>query len=129
MNIALSHTEILGNTRLQITGSKSESNRLLILQALYPNIKIENLSNSDDSNLMQKALKSTDQVVDIHHAGTAMRFLTAYFSAYENRKTVLTGSSRMQERPIKILVDALIQLGAEIVYENVEGYPPIRYYG
>ena len=65
------------------------------------------MSNSDDSLLMQKALASKDKIVDIHHAGTAMRFLTAYFSIKEGRETILTGSSRMKERPIEILVDAL----------------------
>jgi len=129
MNLKLQHRKTINSTNLQITGSKSEANRLLILKALYPEIVIKNLSNSDDSQLMQKALGSTATVVDIHHAGTAMRFLTAYFSAKEGRETVLTGSKRMQERPIKILVDALRLLGAEITYEKEEGYPPIRIQG
>ena len=90
---------------------------------------IENCSNSDDSLFMKKALDSQALEVDIHHAGTAMRFLTAYFSIQDGRETVLTGSSRMQERPIKLLVDALQQLGAEITYEKKEGYPPIRIKG
>lgn len=110
---------------IAITGSKSESNRLLLLQALYPEIKIENISNSDDSQLMSKALASTEQVIDIHHAGTAMRFLTAFFATREGRETIITGSKRMKERPIKILVDALNQLGAEIQYQENEGYPPL----
>ncbi len=114
-----------GKLAIEITGSKSESNRLLLLQALYPNIKIENLSNSDDSVLMQKALKSDSEIIDIHHAGTAMRFLTAFFSTQEGRKIELTGSKRMKERPIKILVDALNQLGAEISYKENEGFPPL----
>ena len=129
MDLKLKQTKEIQNRDLQITGSKSEANRLLILQALYPKIAIENLSNSDDSELMQKALASKDEVVDIHHAGTAMRFLTAYFAAKEGRETVLTGSKRMKERPIKILVDALRQLGAAISYEENEGYPPIRISG
>ena len=112
-----------------ITGSKSEANRLLILQALYPEIKIDNLSNSDDSQLMQKALASKDKIVDIHHAGTAMRFLTAYFSIKEGRETILTGSSRMKERPIGILVEALKTLGADIEYIENEGFPPIKIKG
>ena len=97
-----------------ITGSKSESNRLLILQALYPSINIKNLSNSDDTNLMQNALKSTEQEINIGHAGTTMRFLTSYFAVKPNSEIILTGSARMQERPIKILVDALRSLGAKI---------------
>ena len=114
---------------IQITGSKSESNRLLLLQALYPQISIENLSNSDDSVLMQQALKSSDDIIDIHHAGTAMRFLTAYFSIQEGREVILTGSDRMKERPIKILVDALRDLGADIQYIENEGYPPLKIKG
>jgi len=102
---------------------------LLLLQALYPNLTLENASNSDDSEVMEKALVSNDEVIDIHHAGTAMRFLTAYFSMQENREVVLTGSTRMKERPIKILVEALRQLGAEISYEANEGFPPIRIKG
>jgi len=129
MNLKLNNISRIKNSTLQITGSKSETNRLLILQALYPNIKIKNVSNSDDSQLMQKALQSDDLVVDIHHAGTAMRFLTAYFAIKQGKETVLTGSKRMQERPIKILADALRQLGCEISYEKEEGYPPIRIKG
>ncbi|WP_027393097.1 3-phosphoshikimate 1-carboxyvinyltransferase [Aquimarina latercula] len=129
MNLKLNHISNIKDNVLQITGSKSETNRLLILQSLYPEIKIENISNSDDSELMQAALASTDEVIDIHHAGTAMRFLTAYFAVKNGRETILTGSKRMQERPIKILVDALRQLGCEITYEKEEGYPPIRIIG
>ena len=95
------------NGTIQITGSKSETNRLLVLQQFYPNLKIENISNSDDSKLMQKALASTSNEINIGHAGTAMRFLTSYFSVKENSEIVLTGSHRMKNRPIKILVDAL----------------------
>lgn len=116
-------------TTIPVTGSKSESNRLLLLQAIFPEIKISNLSNSDDTRLMQAALKSDSNVIDIHHAGTAMRFLTSFFSASEGRDVLLTGSQRMQERPVKILVDALRQLGASITYEKKEGYPPLRIKG
>ena len=117
------------NAAIKITGSKSETNRLLLLKALFPNITLANTSNSDDSEVMQKALNGTDAIVDIHHAGTAMRFLTAYFAVNAGREVVLTGSSRMQERPIKILVEALEQLGAVITYEKEVGYPPIRIKG
>lgn len=129
MNLKLNHISNVKNNTLQITGSKSETNRLLILQSLYPDIKIENISNSDDSQLMQAALKSTESLVDIHHAGTAMRFLTAYFAVKKGRETILTGSKRMQERPIKILVEALRQLGCDINYEKEEGFPPIKIIG
>ncbi|MBJ2124038.1 3-phosphoshikimate 1-carboxyvinyltransferase [Flavobacterium sp. IB48] len=131
MNLKLSTNSIftIDDSQLNITGSKSETNRLLLLKALFPNITLANTSNSDDSEVMQKALAGNDEIVDIHHAGTAMRFLTAYFSVNEGREVVLTGSSRMQERPIKILVDTLRQLGVEISYEKEEGYPPIRIKG
>ncbi len=115
--------------KIAITGSKSESNRLLLLKALFPEIEIKNLSNSDDSQLMQKALNSDEDVIDIHHAGTAMRFLTAYFSVQSNREIILTGSKRMKERPIKILVDALSELGADIKYMENKGFPPLKILG
>ena len=114
---------------LNITGSKSETNRLLLLQALYPGLTIENCSNSDDSVAMNHALTTDSNLIDIHHAGTAMRFLTAFFATQEGREIVLTGSSRMQERPIGVLVDALRKLGAQISYEKKEGYPPLRISG
>ncbi len=114
---------------IEITGSKSESNRSLLLQALYPNITIKNPSNSDDAEVMQKGLKIENGVVDIHHAGTAMRFLTGYFASQEGKEVTLTGSQRMTERPVKVLVEALRHLGADIAYEKNEGYPPIRIKG
>jgi len=129
MDVALQKSKIDSKSVVTITGSKSESNRLLLLQALYPEIKIENLSNSDDSKLMQRALQSSENIIDIHHAGTAMRFLTAYFSTQNQRDILLTGSSRMQERPIQILVEALQQLGADICYEKEEGFPPLKIKG
>lgn len=125
----LQKSKIHEQSELTITGSKSESNRLLLLQALYPELQIENLSNSDDSQLMQKALQSTEHVIDIHHAGTAMRFLTAYFSTQQGRELTLTGSERMRQRPIKILVEALRQLGADITYTENKGYPPLKIKG
>jgi 3-phosphoshikimate 1-carboxyvinyltransferase len=124
------------NLILKITGSKSETNRLLLLQALYPNLVLENSSTSDDSDVMIKALgvqypipKTQYPKIDVHHAGTAMRFLTAYFAAQDGFEVQLTGSSRMKERPIKILVDALNQLGAEITYFEKEGFPPLKIKG
>ena len=117
------------NGTIQITGSKSETNRLLVLQQFYPNLKIDNISNSDDSKLMQKALASSSNEINIGHAGTAMRFLTSYFSVKENSEIVLTGSHRMKTRPIKILIDALTSLGAKIEYVEKEGYPPLKITG
>jgi len=117
------------NAEIAISGSKSESNRLLILQQLIDGLVIENVSDSDDSKYLEKALNSTVETIDIGHAGTAMRFLTSYFSIKEGREVVLTGSERMQNRPIEILVNALLDLGATISYEDKIGYPPIRIKG
>ncbi len=129
MRIRLEYPSSYTEGEIAITGSKSESNRLLILQALFPKITIKNISNSDDSKITENALKSTDSIIDIHHAGTAMRFLTAYFSTQPGREIILTGSQRMQERPIKLLVNALKDLGAEISYDKKEGYPPLKIIG
>ena len=129
MNIKLPQYNKPLKATIKITGSKSESNRLLILQEFYKNLKIENLGESDDTAVMRKALSSDEKIIDIHHAGTAMRFLTAYFSILEGRETILTGSKRMKERPIKILVDALKSLGANIEYLENEGVPPIKIIG
>lgn len=111
-----------------ITGSKSESNRLLLLQALFPELQVSNLSESDDTRYLTAGLKE-DSLVDIHHAGTAMRFLTAYFAAQPGKEITLTGSERMQQRPIKILVEALRSMGADISYAANEGFPPLRIRG
>lgn len=102
---------------------------MLLLQAQYPNIAIDNLSNSDDTGAMQAGLEVREGTVDIHHAGTAMRFLTAYFATQRGRSVILTGSPRMQERPVKVLVDALQHLGADISYPVNEGYPPLKITG
>lgn len=142
MNLHLQKSKLeTRNSKLSITGSKSETNRLLLLQALYPNISLENISNSDDSEVMESIIHNSQlstvtlsavevpQLFNVHHAGTAMRFLTAYFAIQEGKEVILTGSSRMKERPIKILVEALQQLGAEIYYEENEGFPPIKIIG
>jgi len=129
MLLQLHQIDMLNAKHIKITGSKSETNRLLMLQSLFQGFQIHNPSNSDDGTLMRAALTTNDTVVDIHHAGTAMRFLTAYFAIQEGRETILTGSDRMQQRPIQILVDALRSLGAMITYEKNEGYPPIRIQG
>ena len=125
MDLRLNRSEVHPSSNVIITGSKSESNRMLILQALFEGLEINNLSNSDDTQVLQKALSSKDEVVDVYHAGTAMRFLAAYLSIQENRTSVLTGSSRMQERPIGVLVEALRRLGADISYKEKEGFPPL----
>lgn len=117
------------NSIINIGGSKSESNRLLILKAQFQNITIKNLSESDDTNVLQQGLKTVNGTVNVHHAGTAMRFLTAYFAAKEGAEIILTGSQRMQERPIGVLVDALNNLGADIQYLQNDGYPPLKIKG
>ena len=129
MNLQLQISKVNSRSEIRLSGSKSETNRLLLLHALYPNLILENTSDSDDSHAMQTALSSSESTIDIHHAGTAMRFLTAYFAIQQNREIILTGSPRMQERPISILVDALRQLGADIQYEKNEGFPPLRING
>ncbi|MDB4635491.1 3-phosphoshikimate 1-carboxyvinyltransferase [Flavobacteriaceae bacterium] len=115
--------------QIAITGSKSETNRLLLLQALFPVLSIDNLSNSEDAQAMQRGVASSQGTVDIYHAGTAMRFLTAYYATQPDVSVTLTGSERMQERPIGILVDALRNLGANISYLKNEGYPPLAIKG
>lgn len=129
MRLELQHATKKVNAQLTITGSKSETNRLLLLQALYPQLTIENQSNSDDSIAMHKALNSQEKTKDIHHAGTAMRFLTAFFATKENSDIILTGSQRMQERPITLLVDALNALGGKISYVKEKGFPPLSIVG
>lgn len=115
---------------ITLGGSKSESNRVLILNALYQfPIQIHNLSDSEDTQVLEKALMSDSSTIDINHAGTAMRFLTAYFSIQEGRSVTLTGSHRMKERPIGILVEALKSLGANIEYLEKEGFPPLKIQG
>lgn len=130
MKVILEHGSFpVKNVKINISGSKSESNRMLILQAQFPNISIENLSESDDTKVLLEGLKTTNGTVDVHHAGTAMRFLTAYFAAKEDTEIILTGSQRMQERPIGILVNALKSLGADIEYLKNEGFPPLKIKG
>ena len=98
---------------------------MLILKSLSENIEIENLSDSDDSVILDKYLRNFSNYIDIHHAGTAMRFLTAFLSIQENKEFEITGSERMKQRPIKILVDALSSLGCDIRYKEKVGYPPL----
>ena len=123
--IQISGSSLFADFSIELTGSKSETNRLLLLAALYPNLTLLNDSNAHDVSVMKKALKLSSGTVDIHHAGTAMRFLTAYFSVSENAEVVLTGSDRMKQRPIALLVDALRALGATIEYRGEEGFPPL----
>jgi len=120
-------TEI--NLLINLPASKSISNRALILNALaYSPFDIQNLSDCDDTRVTVKALDSNDCTFDIGAAGTAMRFLTAFLSKTVG-EWVITGSERMKNRPIKLLVDALTSLGARIEYVGKEGFPPLRIFG
>ena len=112
-----------------ISGSKSESNRLLLLRAYTSYFKILNLSDSDDTKLMISAIESDKEKINVGHAGTAMRFLTAYFSSITKKSKVLTGSDRMRQRPISILVDALKDMGCDIEYLEKRGFPPLKING
>ena len=116
-------------TRIPLPSSKSESNRALVIDALTEGEnKISNLAEARDTQTMIRLLKSSPPVFDVLDAGTTMRFLTAY-AAVTNQKKVMTGTARMCERPIGILVDALRTVGAEIYYLNSEGYPPLAVHG
>ncbi len=129
MDIKLHKSVLKAIEPVQIPGSKSETNRLLLLQAQFPNLILKNISGSDDSEAMAEGLRSTASTINIGHAGTAMRFLTAWFAIQQNRVVVLDGSQRMRQRPIAVLVNALRQLGAEIEYVDQEGFPPLRISG
>jgi len=114
---------------IQLPASKSISNRALILSALsYSPYEIKNLSDCDDTEVMVAALNSNTNHFDIKAAGTAMRFLTAFLSKIVGEWTI-TGTERMRNRPIRLLVDALTSLGARIEYTEKEGYPPLRIFG
>jgi len=129
MDLQLSPGKWPSGAHIRISGSKSETNRLLLLQAMCPRIIIENGSDSDDSIAMQRGLSQTKGVVDVGHAGTAMRFLAAYYAVNPDVDILLTGSARMKERPIGVLVDALRELGADIEYGGKEGFPPLHIRG
>ncbi|MFT0670474.1 3-phosphoshikimate 1-carboxyvinyltransferase [Bacteroides hominis] len=114
---------------IQLPASKSISNRALIIHALSKgNDVLSNLSDCDDTRVMVKALTEGGEVIDILAAGTAMRFLTAYLSSTPGTH-IITGTERMQQRPIQILVNALRELGASIEYTRNEGFPPLRIEG
>lgn len=114
---------------IKLPASKSISNRVLIINALsYSEHAVSNVADCDDTNVMLKALESDDCNFDIGAAGTSMRFLTAFLSKIVGEWTI-TGTERMKNRPIRILVDALNQLGAKIEYMEKDGYPPLRIFG
>ncbi len=124
---------------IQLPASKSESNRVLIIEALARwqhlqkkqpllNYSIENLSEARDTKILQNLLKSSELQLNVQDAGTTMRFLTAFCTA-TNRKAILKGTERMHQRPIGILVEALQELGAEINYLGEKGFPPLQIQG
>jgi 3-phosphoshikimate 1-carboxyvinyltransferase len=128
-SVTLKSNPTINGVVSQLPASKSMSNRALILNALSGNRStVSNLSSARDTKLMQVLVKSKDQVIDVMDAGTTMRFLTAYF-ALTNQKKFLTGTDRMKQRPIKLLVDALRLIGVEINYRGQEGFPPIETWG
>ena len=145
-NIILTKKEKSVHGTINLTGSKSECNRALIIEALSNGkVKVENISDAADAVTLSKVLSMKSKVesreekgselqtqdlrlVNIGPAGTAMRFLTAYFTL-QDEKVVLTGSERMKQRPIGVLVDALRELGAEIEFAENDGYPPIKIKG
>lgn len=127
MSYTLTFPEKLRAT-IALPTSKSLSARALIISALAGTGRVEDLSDCDDTRVMRRALEEEQAVVDIMAAGTAMRFLTAYFAATEGEH-ILTGTARMKQRPIGILVEALRTLGAQIEYTEKEGYPPLRIRG
>ena len=117
------------NANIQLPASKSVSNRALIIYALSGGYKLpQNLSDCDDTEVIINAIRYMPEVIDIKAAGTAMRFMTAYLSVMRGTH-VITGTDRMKHRPIRVLVDALRKLGADIKYVNEEGFPPLRITG
>lgn len=125
-NIQLAKLKDFKSITINLPASKSISNRALIIAALSNSkMPIDNLSEARDTQTMLRLLDSNDSLLDVLDAGTTMRFLTSYL-AITNQKKILTGTERMQERPIKILVDALLSLGAKIEYQKKEGFPPVK---
>jgi len=130
MNYKIFHPTKVVECEIDLPASKSISNRLLIIQALCKQeFEITNLSNSNDTKSLQKALKATATTIDVGAAGTSFRFLTAYLSTLGGDRFILTGSNRMKERPIKELVDALLELGVDIKYLKKTGFPPLAIIG
>lgn len=146
-NIIITKKDKVAKGTIQLTGSKSECNRALVIEALSNGrVKVQNVSDAADTVTLAAILKEkvgSEQLaisnvlqtedgqlptVDIGPAGTAMRFLTAYFTL-QGGEIILTGSARMKQRPIGILVDALRQLGAHIEYAEKEGFPPLKIKG
>ena len=130
MNYKISHPTKAVDCEINLPSSKSISNRLLIIQALCEDsFKIENLSGSDDTEHLQKALLSKENTIDVGHSGTSFRFLTSYLSIQNKKEFILTGSNRMKERPIRELVKVLRKMDAKIDYLEKEGSSPLKIIG
>tara|TARA_B100000749_G_scaffold91582_1_gene69745 strand:+ start:643 stop:1815 length:1173 start_codon:yes stop_codon:yes gene_type:complete len=130
MNYKVSHPTKVVECEIDLPTSKSISNRLLIIKSLCKErFKIDSLSDSEDTIALQKALNSKKNRIDIGSSGTSFRFLTAYLSTQIGEEFMLTGSQRMKERPIKVLVEALQHLGGEIKYVEKDGFPPLKIKG
>ena len=130
MNYKILHPTKVVECEINLPSSKSISNRLLIIKSLcMENFKIENISISDDTINLQKAISSKENTINIGDAGTSFRFLTSYLSIQTGQEFILTGSDRMKERPIKELVSVLRKMGAKIEYLENEGFPPLKIIG
>ncbi len=128
-SLRVTHPSKKVHASINLPSSKSISNRALILQSLFENyVELHNLSTADDTAIMQNALVNKSNIINVKNAGTCMRFLTAYF-ACKKGEVELHGEERMYQRPIKILVEALQQLGADISYLGEEGFPPLKING
>jgi 3-phosphoshikimate 1-carboxyvinyltransferase len=125
-SISIQHRSTFSGTATHLPTSKSISNRAIIINALAGNKgALKNLSNANDTRLMQLLINSTDEVLNVEDAGTTMRFLTA-FNAIRGAIKIITGTDRMKQRPIGILVNALREIGADIEYLERDGFPPIK---
>jgi 3-phosphoshikimate 1-carboxyvinyltransferase len=128
-SVTILKQSVLQGIAKTLPSSKSISNRVLIINALAEGgSSLHNLSDANDTQLMLRLVNSQSEEIDVEDAGTTMRFLTAYFSV-RNEKKIMTGSHRMKERPIALLIEALRSLGAEIEYMGVDGFPPHRLKG
>ncbi len=129
MSLQITHPRSPIDVDIHLAGSKSESNRALILQAMSGGrVQIEGLSSAKDTQTLQKLLQENPDTMDVGHAGTAMRFLAAYL-AFRPEDKLLTGSGRMLERPVGPLLQALREMGADIHCLGQEGYPPLMIFG
>ena len=129
MNYKIWHPSKIINCKINLPSSKSISNRVLIIQALCDNnFTINNLSKSEDTLVLKKALNQ-EKEINIGHAGTSFRFLTAFLSTLENNEYILNGSDKMNNRPIGELVKALKKIGANISFINTKHFPPIKIKG